>query len=108
MSRGLGAARNPVLSPRRNVVLFESSSDPVTGADNGVAQIWFGDLNGEALGPITAGLADSTNPILSADGRLVLRMGFVLSAKPAVIGPSASPFRSPNPVSYTHLRAHET
>ena len=39
LSRGLGAARNPVLSPRRNLVLFESSSDPVTGADNGVAQI---------------------------------------------------------------------
>jgi hypothetical protein len=72
LSHGLGAARNVVLSSRRDLVLFESSSDPLTGANTGIAQIWFGDVDGDAPAPITAGAGPSTNPILSSDGRLVL------------------------------------
>ncbi len=39
LSQGSGTSRNPVLSPKRNLIVFESSSDLVTGADSGVAQI---------------------------------------------------------------------
>jgi Tol biopolymer transport system component len=72
LSRGLGVSRNPVLSPRRKLLLFESSSHPVSGAETGIAQIWLGDVETGPLEPITAGAGPSTNPSASNDARLVV------------------------------------
>jgi hypothetical protein len=60
-----------VLSPKRRLVIFESSSDPLTGVDTGVAQIWLGDVAGGTPLPITAGFGPSVNPAISNDGRIV-------------------------------------
>lgn len=70
LSKGVGTSRNVIVSPKQRLVLFESSSEPITGADTGVAQIWVGDIEGTQL-PITAGLGPSVNPAISNDGRIV-------------------------------------
>jgi len=72
LSMGHGPARNALLSDRRDRVLFESSSNPLTGVDTGIAQVWYGDVRGDDIAPITTGLGPSTNPSLSSDGRLVV------------------------------------
>jgi Tol biopolymer transport system component len=71
VSQGLGTSRNPVLSAKNHLVVFESSSDPKTGADTGIAQIWVGSVGGAAPVPITNGFGPSTNPAVSNDGRIV-------------------------------------
>ncbi len=71
LSSGLGPSRHVVLSPKRRLVIFESSSDPLTGVDTGVAQIWLGDVAGGTPLPITAGFGPSVNPAISNDGRIV-------------------------------------
>src|SRR5262249_39326747 len=71
MSQGLGTSRNPVLSARNGLIAFESSSDPKTGADTGIAQIWVGSRTTGPPAPITKGFGPSTNPAVSNDGRIV-------------------------------------
>jgi hypothetical protein len=71
LSTGVGTSRNAVLSPKRRLVVFESSSEPTTGADTGIAQIWLGDVEGGTPLPITAGFGPSVNPAISNDGRIV-------------------------------------
>lgn len=71
VSRGLGTSRHAVLSAKQHLVIFESSSEPTTGADTGIAQIWVGAVvNGTAL-PITAGFGPSWNPAVGNDGRII-------------------------------------
>src|SRR5262249_24812837 len=70
-SQGTGTSRNPVLSARNGLIAFESSSDPKTGADTGIAQIWVGSTFGGPPVPITKGFGPSTNPAVSNDGRIV-------------------------------------
>lgn len=70
LSRGLGASRNAVVSPRRGYVAFESTSHPDTGADTGIEQIWLGTLDGAAA-PLTSGSGPSRNPAFSNDARLL-------------------------------------
>jgi hypothetical protein len=72
VSTGLGAATNPVLSPKKHLLAFQSTSDPVTGLDTGVSQIWMGGLDAtQPPAPLTNGLADSTRPSFSDDGAVV-------------------------------------
>ncbi len=71
LSMGLGTSQHPVVSAKRRVVLFESSSEPTTGVDTGVAQIWLGDIERGGALPITAGFGPSRNPAISNDGRIV-------------------------------------
>jgi hypothetical protein len=72
VSRGRGASHNAALARGPLMVAFDSTSDPVTGDDTGVAQIWLlGPSSGPAL-PLTAGLASSVRPALSPDGRLIV------------------------------------
>ena len=42
VSRGSGTSGNAMLSAKRGLIAFESTSDPVTGADTGVTQVWLG------------------------------------------------------------------
>jgi hypothetical protein len=71
LSRGVGTSRHVVLSPKRRLVAFESSSEPTTGADTGITQIWVGDVVSGTATPITAGFGPSRNAAVSNDGRLV-------------------------------------
>ena len=72
VSTGLGAATNPVLSPKKHLFAFQSTSDPVTGLDTGVSQIWMGGLDAtHPPVPLTTGLADSTRPSFSDDGAVL-------------------------------------
>jgi len=71
LSKGLGTSRKPVLSTKRGIVAFESTSDPTTGADTGISQIWIARLNALPAGRITAGAGPSTDPLISDDARLV-------------------------------------
>ena len=69
ISRGEGASHDPALARGALMVAFDSTSDPVTGADTGIAQVW---LAAGAAGPITAGLAPSLRPALSPDSRMIV------------------------------------
>lgn len=71
LSTGVGPSRHVVLSAKSQVVVFESSSEPTTGADTGVAQIWLGDVERGNVLPITAGSGPSRNAAISNDGRIV-------------------------------------
>jgi hypothetical protein len=71
VSMGSGTSSKAMVSAKRGVVTFESTSDPTTGADTGVRQIWVGSLNDLPAARITAGAGASTDPLLSDDGRLV-------------------------------------
>ena len=72
VSTGVGTSRNPVVSPKKHRLAFESTSDPTTGADTGVSQIWLGDLLRGGAVPVTTGAASSRNPALSDDGGLLV------------------------------------
>lgn len=72
MSTGVGTSRNPVVSAKKHRLAFESTSDPATGDDTGVSQIWLGDLLRGDAAPITSGAASSRNPALSDDGGLLV------------------------------------
>jgi hypothetical protein len=69
MSLGAGASHNAALARGPLLVAFDSTSDPVTGADTGTAQVW---LAGPTAAPITAGLAPSLRPALSPDSRMIV------------------------------------
>jgi len=72
LSTGFGTSGNAVISVRRNLAAFESTSDPRTGFDTGLAQVWLADLRDGSAAPITQGLGPSGNPAISNDGRLVV------------------------------------
>ena len=55
-----------------DLLAFESSSDPSTGADTQVAQLWLASMRTGMAGALTAGQAPSEHPAVSADGRLVV------------------------------------
>jgi hypothetical protein len=71
ISTGMGTSRNGSVAFKGRRVAFESTSDPSTDADTGVAQIWVAELALGTTAPITSGAIDSRNPVLSLDGRLV-------------------------------------
>jgi Tol biopolymer transport system component len=71
-SRGVGTSGNAVLSNRRRLLAFESTSHPQTGADTGVFQIWVGDGATGAAAPITDGDGSSREPAVSDDGNLLV------------------------------------
>src|SRR5262249_29777225 len=71
LSRGSGTSRNVVVGAKHDLVAFESTSNPTTGADTGIAQIWIGNVVTGATAPITSGLGPSTNAAISNDGRIV-------------------------------------
>jgi hypothetical protein len=71
LSRGQGESRNAVISSRGDSVAFESTSDPNTGVDTGIAQIWVKGRIEPTGEPITDGDGPSTNPAISYDGRVV-------------------------------------
>lgn len=72
VSRGSGTSRNPSVGSKGRMVVFDSTSHPDSGADTGVAQIWIADLVNGVTTAVTAGAADSDDPILSDDGRVVV------------------------------------
>jgi Tol biopolymer transport system component len=73
MSRGDGTAQNAVVSAKRRLIAFESTTDPSDDSDSGISQIWLGSIMGSASPtPITNGLGDSRNASLGDDGRLVV------------------------------------
>jgi Tol biopolymer transport system component len=71
ISRGLGASHNPVLNRLGHVVAFDSTTDPDTNADTGVAQIWLKRAKTAVAEPITHGAGPSRKPAISKDGHLV-------------------------------------
>jgi hypothetical protein len=72
MSRGIGNSTNPMLSPKKHLITFQSTSHPVTGLDTGVSQVWLGGISATDLPqPITNGLVDSGKPTFSDDGAVV-------------------------------------
>ncbi|MCW5893722.1 MAG: PD40 domain-containing protein [bacterium] len=71
LSAGSGTSRNVVVSARKGWIAFESSSHPITGADTGVPQIWFGNASSQIPAPLTAGLGSSRNAAISDDGRIL-------------------------------------
>lgn len=72
ISRGTGTSRNPSLGRKARFVVFESTSDPSTGNDTGVAQVWVANMLTGSTEPITAAVAPSTNPSMSNEGRVVV------------------------------------
>jgi hypothetical protein len=72
LSRGAGTSRNASIALRNRIVVFESTSHPLTGDDTGIAQIWIAGLGTATADPITSALGASTNPSVSNDGRLVV------------------------------------
>lgn len=73
VSRGQGTARNAVVSAKRRLIAFESTTNPNDNSDTGVSQIWLGSIMGSGGAvPITAGLGNSRNASLGDDGRLVV------------------------------------
>jgi hypothetical protein len=71
VSAGHGASRDPVLSVRQRMIAYESASDPVTGTDTGIPQIWAGRVDRLPASRITGGQGPSRSPAVSTDGRLV-------------------------------------
>jgi Tol biopolymer transport system component len=71
-STGLGTSGNAMVSAQVGLLAFESTSNPVTGADTGVTQIWAGRVGSLPAQRITAGSGASTSPLVSDDGRLVV------------------------------------
>jgi hypothetical protein len=72
ISFGIGSSTRPVLSPKKHLITFQSTSDPQTGLDTGVSQVWLGGIVATQLPkPITAGEADSTNPSFADDGAVI-------------------------------------
>jgi hypothetical protein len=72
VSRGRGESHDAALARGSLMVAFDSTSDPVTGDDTGVAQIWLAGESSGSAAPLTAGLAPSLRPALSPDSRLIV------------------------------------
>ena len=71
LSRGRGTSRNPSLGRRATWIAFDSTTDPVTGVDTGVSQIWLSSPDPTTSHPITAGAGPSRRPSMSNRGRIM-------------------------------------
>lgn len=71
VSTGEGDSGNAMISSKGRSLAFTSTSDPTTGADTGVSQIWVGDLAQATVHQVTNGVGPSTEPLVSDEGRLV-------------------------------------
>ena len=72
LSRGRGESRNPALGGNDGVVAFDSTSDPVTGADTGMPQLWLSRTDDGSSAPVTAGQGASEFPSMSQDSRVIV------------------------------------
>ena len=72
VSMGSGTSQKAMLSAKAGIVAFESTSNPTTGVDTGISQIWVARLSTLPATRITAGAAASTDPRVSDDGRIVV------------------------------------
>ncbi len=72
LSRGQGTSRNPSLSRGGTTIAFDSTSDPATGIDTGISQIWLSSTDPATSHPITAGNGPSRNPLVSNRGRILV------------------------------------
>lgn len=70
-STGSGTSGNAMVSAKGRFVAFESTSDPVTGVDTGVSQVWAGSLLELPTRRVTSGAGPSTEPLVSDEGRLI-------------------------------------
>jgi len=68
---GSGTSHDAMVSAKGGSLAFVSTSDPVTGADTGIPQIWTGRVNGLPAHRVTSGAGASTEPLVSDEGRLV-------------------------------------
>ena len=71
VSSGVGTSSNPMLSAKHRRICYQSTSDPSTGADTGINQVFVGRLDDLPPQRITDGASDSTDPVLSDDGRVL-------------------------------------
>jgi hypothetical protein len=71
VTTGAGESRNAELSRKGRMMTFQSSSDPATGLDTGVSQVFAGRYDRLPATRITAGAGPSGNPAISDDGRIV-------------------------------------
>ncbi len=72
LSRGAGASANASIARKGVLAVFDSTSDPKTGNDTGIAQVWLSTPSADSADPITSGAGPSTSPSFSNDGRLVV------------------------------------
>jgi len=72
LSRGQGTSHNASLSRGATTIAFESTSDPVTGLDTGISQIWVSSKDPNSSHPITAGRGPSRYPLVANGGRILV------------------------------------
>jgi hypothetical protein len=72
VSTGSGQSGKAMLGAKGGLVAFESTSDPVSGVDTGIGQIWLARLATLPATRVTGGAAPSTDPTVSDDGRLIV------------------------------------
>ncbi len=77
VSRGTGVSQNPMLSYTGHTLVFESTSDPATGLDTALPQVWgVTGLPGAFGSPtpvvITDGQGPSTGPQVSEDDKVIV------------------------------------
>ena len=72
VSTGTGTSRNATLAKNSALVVFESTSDPDTGNDTGIEQIWIANLQTHAAAPITDGAGPSRNAAIESAGRVLV------------------------------------
>jgi Tol biopolymer transport system component len=72
LSAGAGTSGNPSLDKAGKNAVFMSTSDPATGVDTSVAQIWTVDLRAATGQVLTAGAGTSANPQISPDGHAIV------------------------------------
>jgi WD40 repeat protein len=72
VSRGHGSSAEASLDKTGKSIVFASTSDPLTGADTFVSQIWRASLATHTLQVLTNGQGMSMHPQMSGEGRLVV------------------------------------
>ncbi|HLK11919.1 MAG TPA: hypothetical protein VKW76_11100 [Candidatus Binatia bacterium] len=71
VTSGAGPSTNPALDRLAKSLAYESTTDPGTGLDTGLAQVWLADLRAGTQQRVTDGLGPSGNPTMDLDGKLV-------------------------------------
>jgi Tol biopolymer transport system component len=71
ISQGQGTSDNATLSFNGKMAAFDSTSDPTTGADTGISQIWTYRGTDGFTQQLTSALGNSHKPIISPDGTVV-------------------------------------
>jgi len=72
VSVGTGVSRNATLAKNNSLVVFESTSDPDTGDETTIEQIWIADTQMHTAAPITAGAGPSRNAAIESAGRVLV------------------------------------